>query len=53
MEWQWKVKGGGATAWPVGRGNFNNRYNVNGYNYDNRASRGIVPLAGTFWGTSL
>ncbi len=35
-----------ATAWPVGRDNFNNRYNVNGYNYNNRASRGIVPCSG-------
>ncbi|MBI4016818.1 MAG: hypothetical protein HY363_03945 [Candidatus Aenigmarchaeota archaeon] len=39
LKWQWKVNGGRATAWPVGRGNYNNRFDVNGYNYNNRASR--------------
>ncbi len=40
-----KTKGGGATELPAGRGNFNNRFNVNSYNYNNRASRGIDCLS--------
>lgn len=39
--------GSRATAWPVGRNNFNNRFNING-NYNNRASRGIALLLALF-----
>lgn len=40
--------GSRATEWPVGRNNYNNRFNVNSYNYNNRASRGIAFLLALF-----
>lgn len=43
------VNDDGATEWPVGRGNYDNNYNVNAYNYNNRASRGIA-FSDNVWG---